>query len=536
MLKHFSYGLSTALLGAAVVMVQPQVAAALTVGEIESIAKEITVKIEGPGAPGSGVIIAREGKSYYVLTAEHVVKNIGSGDEADVKTHDGQYHSLDISSIENLPGVDLAVIKFASDRLYSVATLSNFNYRLYKNRDYSSNAASASRQSAVEEEPFIFISGWPLLEESKLVVNPGILFDNSAAAISHPLVGSQGYELVYTNLSHLGMSGGPVLDPGGRVIGIHGRADGKHVKENDEIVGEFLEEEGGSVRVKVGLSLGIEIQTFLWWASQQGMSDKFRVENSPLPPLPNIEISSWKPPVSTSDPDNPLYLIDRGNQLWRLRRMSEALSAFDRAIDLKPDFYLAWFAKGFALGFDRQYAAALRACNRAIDLKLDYYDAWYCKAGALLELRQFDAALVALNRALRLQPDNSANWALQGELRFGLGQYRGALDSFDKAIEIRRSQGLPSKALLWNNRGFVLFKLQRYSEALASYDGTVELDPKYVSAWNNRGLTLHALGRYPEALTSFERAIKLDPNYQAAIENRDELLRQMGKLKGDRMQ
>jgi len=77
------------------------------------------------------------------------------------------------------------------------------------------------------------------------------------------------------------MSGGPVLDPGGRVIGIHGRADGKHVREN---------------------------------------------------------------------------------------------------IDLKPDFYLAWFAKGFALGFDRQYAAALRACNRAIHLKLDYYNAWYCKA------------------------------------------------------------------------------------------------------------------------------------------------------------
>ncbi|MBC6481610.1 MAG: serine protease [Hormoscilla sp. GM7CHS1pb] len=526
MLKHFSYGLSTALLGAAVVMVQPQVAAALTVGEIQSIAKEITVKIEGPGDPGSGVIIAREGNSYYVLTAYHVVEHIGSGDGADVKTHDEEYHPLDISSIKKLPDdVDLAVIKFASDRPYSVATLSNFNYRLYKNRDYSSNAASASRQSAVEEEPFIFISGWPLLEESLLVVNPGILFDNSAAAISHPLVGSQGYELVYTNLSHPGMSGGPVLDPGGRVIGIHGRADGKHVKENDEIVGEFLAEVG-SVRVKVGLSLGIEIQTFLRWASQQGMSDKFRVENSPPPPLPNIEISSWQPPVSTPDRDNPLHWIDRGNQLWRLKRMSEALSAFDRAIDLKPDFYLAWFAKGFALGFDRQYAAALRACNRAINLKSDYYDAWYCKAGALLELRQFDAALVALNRALRLQPKNSANWALQGELRFGLGQYRGALESFDKAIEIRRSQGLPSKALLWNNRGFVLFKLQRYSEALASYDRTVELDPKYVSAWNNRGLTLHALGRYPEALASFERAIELDPNYQAAIENRDELLRQ----------
>ncbi|MGK7874265.1 MAG: tetratricopeptide repeat protein [Xenococcaceae cyanobacterium] len=562
---NFSEGLTTALLGAAVVIVQPQMAAALTVNQIQTIAQEITVLIQGPAAPGSGVLIGKEGKTYYVLTARHVVENIGAGDEVDVTTHDGKVHSIDISKIQKLSDdVDLAVIEFTSDRNYRLATLSNFNYRLYKNREYPSNGAYGVPQSLAQpEKAFVFLSGWPAVWENdrqSLRFNPGILFSNAAAAISNPLVGSQGYELVYTNLSHPGMSGGPVLDTQGRLIGIHGRADGKQISEDDRIVGQFLEE-AGSVRVKVGLSLGIPIDTFLQWALLRGMELKLRVENSPPVQLSRQEIASWEPPVAIEDDSNPLYWIDRGNQLWRLKRISEAVAAFDRAIELKPDFFIAWFAKGFALGFNQQYQEALTACNRATKLKPDYYDAWRCKAGALQELQRFDAALIALNKALKINPNNSADWATQGELRLALKQYRGALESFDKAIEMRKKQGLPQSAWILNNRGFVLLVMQQYLEALSfferaitidpnyppvwnnkgwalsglnrdeesleAYEKAVELNPKFVNAWNNRGMTLYEMGRYQEALTSFERAIEIDPNYKPAIENRDALLRQM---------
>jgi S1-C subfamily serine protease len=46
------------------------------VAEIDQIAQQITVRIDSfQNGNGSGVIIAKEGNTYYVLTASHVIKN-----------------------------------------------------------------------------------------------------------------------------------------------------------------------------------------------------------------------------------------------------------------------------------------------------------------------------------------------------------------------------------------------------------------------------------------------------------------------------
>jgi serine protease Do len=63
-----------------------------------------------------------------------------------------------------------------------------------------------------------------------------------------------GYELTYSNPTAPGMSGGPVFDANGRVIGIHGRAAG------DQEVG------------KVGINLGIPTHLFLRQAPQAGLN------------------------------------------------------------------------------------------------------------------------------------------------------------------------------------------------------------------------------------------------------------------------
>ena len=62
---NIKYGLSAALVGAVVTIVQPQMAQALSVNQVDKIAESITVLIEGPGAgsSGSGILIKREGNT-----------------------------------------------------------------------------------------------------------------------------------------------------------------------------------------------------------------------------------------------------------------------------------------------------------------------------------------------------------------------------------------------------------------------------------------------------------------------------------------
>ncbi|MBC6419055.1 MAG: tetratricopeptide repeat protein [Prochloron sp. SP5CPC1] len=551
----------------AATLISPAKAAAFNINEIKQRAREMTVLVEGQAAPGSGVIIRQEGSTYYVLTAYHVMAT--TSEEAEVTTCDGSVYWINKEKIKRWSeNIDLVLVQFSTEKppidtkkgkdfqpdcQPVAATLSNYNYPLYKDRNQSLS------DSSIAKEPYIFIAGWPLQEQKEFVFNPGILYDNVGTSISQPEIRKEGYELVYTNLSHPGMSGGPILDSNGRLIGIHGRADGKEVSAEDlnEIVGQGWNE-SEPVRVKIGFSLGIPIQTFLQLAPQEDYS----LESSAPKPISAVDLDSWRPPVSLEDKNNPLYWLDKGNQLWRLGREMEALEDFDQAIELNQKFYLAWFAKGFVLGFNGRYPEADEACNQATKIDRNFYEAWRCRAEALLELKRFDTALVALNRAIEIAPDNPADFTTQGELRFFLGQYRGAIESFNQGIEIRKNLGLPKSALLYNNRGLARLNLKQYElaqtdferaiainpnyapawenqgylfllsgqypESLAALNRSLELDPDNVNGWHNRGATLYALKRYEEALDSFDQALNLDPNYEPAIEYRNAVLEQLG--------
>ena len=71
---NYNYTLPSIFIGLSIAIIQPQAAQAISCSkEVDTIAEKITVLIDSK-APGSGVIIKREGNTYTVLTAYHVVK------------------------------------------------------------------------------------------------------------------------------------------------------------------------------------------------------------------------------------------------------------------------------------------------------------------------------------------------------------------------------------------------------------------------------------------------------------------------------
>jgi WD40 repeat protein len=246
---NFSYRLSTALIGAVITVVQPQVAAPQTVDEqaIASMAKDVTVVINGQN-PGSGVIVSKQGNTYYVLTAKHVV---ATQDEYEIVTSDAKSHKLDYSTVKKLPGVDLALVQFTSDQNYRVAELGD--------SDQGTEGAT------------VYTSGWP---HPGRAIKQRIYQMTKGSISGRPLEALEdGYALVYTNITRSGMSGGPVLDAQGRVIGIHGRAEGESI---------FNPDTGATVDVKSGFNLGIPINSFVKLASQGGMNLSYLGDNFSL--------------------------------------------------------------------------------------------------------------------------------------------------------------------------------------------------------------------------------------------------------------
>ncbi|MFB2934605.1 trypsin-like peptidase domain-containing protein [Aerosakkonemataceae cyanobacterium BLCC-F154] len=247
------YQLSAALMGSVVIISQPlMVVSQSSVDEqaIASMAREITVVINGQN-PGSGVIIGKQNNTYYVLTAKHVV---ATQDEYEIVTSDAIKHPLNYSKVQKIPGVDLALVQFTSNNNYRVAQLGN-----------SAN---------ITEGVTVFTSGWP---HPGRAITQRIYQLTKGNISGRPLESLEdGYELVYTNITRSGMSGGPVLDAQGRVIGIHGRGEGESI---------FNPDTGQTIDVKSGFNLAIPINSFLKIAAQNGikipyLGDDFTLVNT----------------------------------------------------------------------------------------------------------------------------------------------------------------------------------------------------------------------------------------------------------------
>ncbi|WP_445636353.1 hypothetical protein NSTC745_01242 [Nostoc sp. DSM 114161] len=220
----FYIGLPAFLIGAAIVVVQPQIAVGLTATEISAIATEITVRIDGANT-GTGIIIEHQGNTYKVLTNAHVLHKKGS---YTLQTNDGQRYAIDYSQVRKLQGVDLAIVQFTSNSNYRVAEQGN------------SNEITAGKT--------VYVAGWadpgPQISERSFQFLAGLVSSRLPNA-------KDGYTFSYAVNALPGMSGGPILDEQGKVVGINGRA------EVNQITGT------------ANLVLGIPINTYIRLASAQ---------------------------------------------------------------------------------------------------------------------------------------------------------------------------------------------------------------------------------------------------------------------------
>lgn len=189
------------LMGSTIALVQFQAAQALTPQQISEIGKQITVIIGGPDGKGSGVIIGKEGNTYTVLTAHHVVSAPGA---YAIQTIDGATYP--VYNYTELYGADLAIVEFTSNRNYQVAQIGN------------------SQQ--MREGSKVYYAGYPVPQPPTL---PRTYQFNEGIVSSIIPNAPEGYGLKYSGIALPGMSGGPVLDDQGRLIAINGLLESRQL-------------------------------------------------------------------------------------------------------------------------------------------------------------------------------------------------------------------------------------------------------------------------------------------------------------------
>ncbi|MGK7892694.1 MAG: tetratricopeptide repeat protein, partial [Xenococcus sp. (in: cyanobacteria)] len=499
------------------------------VADLANQVKPIIVRIDSTsGGNGSGVIVAKEGNSYAVLTADHVICEKDEetkdciGHDYKIFTHDGKEYSLD--SIQRQEGVDLAVVRFTSNENYQVAQLANY---------------------PVKNDDVIFVAGYPQLSNnssSQWKFSPGfglekewglLNVDHNVDQNSQSTEGSSsqsskgslsgGYEMVYTSITYGGMSGGAVLDRDGRVIGIHGAAEGETT---------FNSQGSSSDKIHLGYSLGIPINSFIGLVDKFKINSRFLVQESFPRKLNQQETEVFTTAILGTDipQENATAKrwLERGNQLWRLKRYEEAVQAFDRVIDLEPEFFihLAYYGKGLAFrdGAEYTYEAALESFELATRSKPNFAPAFSEKSLVLRYLERLDEALVAIDKAISLEKGNANQYYQKATILGELKRYSEAEAAYQKAI------GISSRAAFYNSRGLLYDEQGKLELAEADFNKAIELNPQDNKAYNNRGILYSSQGKLELAEANYNKAIKLYPQDAIVHYNRGLLYDNQGKV------
>jgi FOG: TPR repeat len=105
--------------------------------------------------------------------------------------------------------------------------------------------------------------------------------------------------------------------------------------------------------------------------------------------------------------------LNKGNDLYASKKYEEAIAAYEKAIQFKPDHANAWNNRGAALVELKRYDEALASSDKALQFKPDHANAWNNRGTALVELKRYDEALASSDKALQFEPDDAFEYPSQ---------------------------------------------------------------------------------------------------------------------------
>lgn len=96
------------------------------------------------------------------------------------------------------------------------------------------------------------------------------------------------------------------------------------------------------------------------------------------------------------------YLI-WGEMLVDMREYDKAMEKFSRAIEMNPDFALAYNATGYVLRRMKKHDEAIGYFKKAAEIDSKLWDAWYLWGRALYEQKKYSQAIYPLKKAIEVE-------------------------------------------------------------------------------------------------------------------------------------
>jgi tetratricopeptide (TPR) repeat protein len=195
-----------------------------------------------------------------------------------------------------------------------------------------------------------------------------------------------------------------------------------------------------------------------------------------------------------------------GVVLVQVGHYDKALHLLDRAKAITSNNHELQYNRANALfGLDR-FKEALQGYSRAIELRPNYALAFLGQSNVLTKLEAHEHAAACIDCAIKLMPDYELLFFNRGNIMDTLGKTDEAIRSFDRAIELQ-----PTYGQAWHNRANLLGLTKRFDEAKSGFNEAIRLNPQDDDAYVSLAATYLALREFDDAIKTYEQVIALSP-------------------------
>ena len=123
--------------------------------------------------------------------------------------------------------------------------------------------------------------------------------------------------------------------------------------------------------------------------------------------------------------------ISQGFSCLKKEQFADAITAFNKALDLEPGKALTYVARGSAYFRLDQFDNAISDYNKAIEIDPRFVAAYQNLGSVYYRKGQFDKAISEYNRAIEINPDYVIAYVDRGNTY----QYQGRYDEAEKLIQ-----------------------------------------------------------------------------------------------------
>jgi protein O-mannosyl-transferase len=183
-------------------------------------------------------------------------------------------------------------------------------------------------------------------------------------------------------------------------------------------------------------------------------------------------------------------------------------------ISKDPACWMAYNNIGFADAKEGELDDAISEYERALDINPNYSDAHYNLGFAFQQKGQFADAVMQYERAIEIEPDNFEAHNNLGNILMLAGKLDESIVEYQKALNLN-----PNEVEAHSNLGNVLSQKGRYSEAIQEYQKALVLEPEYAEIHYNLGLLLSRQGQLAGAIKEYQATIQEKPTMPEPYNN-----------------